>query len=112
MKDFDLFKKWFLHYQKLFGLTGYKVYFRYEVLESGFAQIVIQQDDMVATAILNSVIPKRDKPFKEVKLSAKHEATHLLLSGLEFRALDRWSTRGQIDEIVEGLVNKLTELIQ
>ncbi len=69
--DFLKFKKEFTKYQKLFGLTGHRVYFKYEQLEGCFANITCNQPDMVATARLNNgekyslcsycsiVIPKR-----------------------------------------------------
>ena len=110
-KDFTSFKKWFTYYQKLFGLTGYKVYFKYEPLEESFASITCTTGDMVATIRLNSKLPDKDKPFKDVKRSAKHEAIHLLLMRLENNARYRYSTSGEIYEAVEEIVFKLEDLI-
>ena len=78
-KDFELFQKTFTKYQKLFGLTGYKVYFKHEPIENCFAQITVAQTDMVATVRLNSDLPDKDEPHKDIKQSAKHEAIHLLV---------------------------------
>lgn len=110
-KDFVEFQKHFKKYQQLFGLTGYKVYFKYEPLENCFARLVVTQSDMVATVRLNSELPDRDKPFKDIKRSAKHEAIHLLLSRLEHRACSRYVVEEEIYESVEELVFKLEELI-
>jgi len=110
-KDFELFQSHFKKYQQRFGLMGYKVYFKYEPLEESFADFTITQNNMVATVRLNSALPDKDKPFKHIKLSAKHEAIHLLLARLEHRAGSRYLTGEEIDEAVEELVFKLEELI-
>ena len=109
-KDFALFQEHFKEYQHRFGLTGYKVYFKHEPLNSAFAKISIESNDMVAMVTLNSKLPSKDS-FKDIKRSAKHEAIHLLLNKLETKALDRYLRDGEIYETVEELVFKLEELI-
>jgi len=111
IKDFTAFRKYFQEYRKLFGLTGYKIYFKYEPLDS-FASIVINRKQMVATVRLNSQLEKEDKLFKDIKLSAKHEALHLLVGRLEGNARYRYSSENEIYEAVEELVVKLGELIK
>jgi len=110
-KDFELFQKEFKKWQKLFGLTGHKVYFKYEPLDGRFAEIAITSGVMVATVRLNSNLPDKDKPFKDIKRDAKHEAIHLLLGRLEGNARYRYSSEAEIDEASEELVNKLEGLI-
>jgi len=112
MNDFGLFQKYFKEYQQRFGLIGYKVYFKYEPLEHSFASVAVAQNDMVATVSLNSELPLKDKSFKDVKHSAKHEALHLLLSRLEHRAYARYVAEEEIYEAVEELVFKLEGLIK
>jgi len=111
-KDFALFQKHFKHYQKLFGLMGYEVYFKYESVDGKFAGITINQGDMVATVRLNSELPDKDKPFKDIKRTAKHEALHLLVGRLEQNGRYRHSSENEIYEATEELVNKLVELIK
>ena len=102
------FQKYFTEYQKKFGLIGYKVYFKYEPLDC-FANITT--NDMVATVGLNSRLLAKDKPFLNVKQSAKHEALHLLLSKLDDLAYNRFINKDQIYEAVEEIVFKLEELV-
>ena len=104
MTDFELFQKEFKKWQRKFGLTGYKVYFKYEPLESSFADITGNQMDMVITIRLNSDLPEKDKPHRDIKRSAKHEALHLLFYRLETRAKERYISPEQIYEAVEELV--------
>lgn len=111
-KDFKNFQRYFLEYQKLFGLTGYTVYFKYEPLEEAFASISVNQTDMVATVRLNSKLLNKDKPYKNIRKSAKHEALHLLLHRLEALATYRYSTEAEIIEACEELVHKLALLIK
>lgn len=111
-KDFVEFQKKFREYQQQFGLTGYKVYFKYEPLDHCFADITVTQADMVVTVRLNSALEEKDKPLKHIGRSAKHEAIHLLLAKLEDRAGDRYTAEKEIDEAVEELAFKLEELIK
>ena len=110
-KDFALFQKYFKEYQQRFGLTGYRVYFKYEPLEKNFAEIDCDTEYMVATVRLNSSLPDKDKPHKDIKRTAKHEALHLLLMRLEGNAEDRYSSSRQIYGSIEELIHKLEELI-
>jgi len=110
-KDFALFQSEFKRWQKLFGLTGWAVYFEYKPLERSFADIAINLEDMVATVRLNSDLPEKDKPHKDIKRSAKHEAIHLLVGRLEFNGRYRFVSDGEISESAEELVRKLENLI-
>ena len=111
-KDFGMFQKHFRRYQKRFGLTGYRVYFKYEPLDESFADMKLDLTDMVATVRLNSQLPDKDKPVKDIKRSAKHEALHLLVGRLEENGRYRYSSKNEIYEAVEELVFKLEELIR
>ena len=113
MEDFELFKKTFRKYQEKFGLLGYAVYLKFEPITGGdFADITVNQNDMVATIRLNSKLDEKDEQFKHIELSAKHEAMHLLLSRFENKAINRCNvSEKEIFEIEEELVNKLCGLI-
>jgi len=110
-RDFEAFKREFIRRQEQFGLNGYQVYFRHEPSDNSFARIDTNLSNMVATVRLNSELPDKDKPHKDPKGSAKHEAIHLLLNRLEINALSRFSTEAEIDEATEELVHKLERLI-
>ncbi len=110
-RDFELFQKEFKKWQSRFGLTGYKIYFKYEPIDKAFARIKINQDDMVVTATLNSELPDKVKTFQDIKLSAKHEAIHLLVFRLEESGNRRYSSENEINDAVEELVNRLEKLI-
>ncbi len=112
MSDFKLFQKLFGKYQERFGLNGYRVYFKYEPLEGRYARIEIRPACRVATVILNSKLADEEKPFKDIEGSARHEALHLLIYGLEDLAKSRFIQEWAIDETSEELVNKLEKLIK
>ena len=111
-KDFELFQKEFKMWQRNFGLIGYKVYFKHEPLDSSFADIAINQGDMVATVRLNSSLPDKDKPHRSTKQSAKHEAIHLLVGRLEQNGRYRFTSENEIYEATEELVRRLEEFIK
>lgn len=110
-KEFDDFKRYFKEYQYRFGLTGYKVYFKYEPLEGSFSDMAIAPNIMVATATLNSELPDKEKPFRDIKRDAKHETIHLLLGRLSHLAESRYTTGEELYEAMEEVVYKLEELI-
>jgi len=110
-QDFELFQSEFKKWQQKFGLTGYKVYFKYEPLDNSFADIKINQSEMCVTARLNSNLPAKDKPHKDVKRNAKHEALHLLVGRLEQNGRYRYCSECEIYEAAEELVFRLENLI-
>ena len=110
-KEFQSFQREFKRYQQLLGLTGYKVYFKHEPIEDCFADIICDQVARAATVRLNSLLPDKDKPHRDSKGSAKHEALHLLLNNLLSCAMSRYIREGEIREACEELVFKLEELI-
>jgi len=110
-KEFQQFQKEFKGWQKKFGLTGYQCHFNYEPLEESFADIVVNQNGMVATIRLNSALPHKDVPHKNIKRTAKHEAIHLLIYRLEDKARCRYIQPDEVYEAGEELVIKLEGLI-
>ena len=111
MTEFERFQKAYTKYRTLFGLTDYKVYFKYEPIRDSFGDTTINNVDRVATVRLNSALPKTDIQHKHVTRTAKHEAIHLLLDHLESLALSRYVRDGEIASEVEALVFKLADLI-
>jgi hypothetical protein len=111
-KDFALFQSEFKKWQKLFGLMGYKVFFGYEEIPHVFADIQVKQTDMVAVVRLNSKLDERDRPYKDIRATAKHEAIHLLTARLVENARYRYIAENEIDEALEELVKKLEGLIR
>ena len=111
-KDFKLFQKLFKEYQGKFGLGGYRIYFKFKPLAHGFAEMTVNQITMVATVTLNSDLSDEDKPYRDIKQSAKHEAIHLLLWRLDDRASSRYVMQDEIYETTEELVFKLEDLIK
>lgn len=110
-QDFILFKEYFAEYLKLFGLTGYKVYFKYEPLEKSFANISINQGGMVVTVRLNSQLPAEHKDDLDIRGDAKHEALHLLIGRLGQNGRYRFASDDEMTEAEEELVYRLEGLI-
>jgi len=110
-KDFAEFQSEFKKFQKLFGLNGYKVYFKHEEIDGAFADISVNQGNMIATVRLCRGLPEEDKLHKDIKQSAKHEALHLLLSRLVQNGRYRYTTEDEISEAAEEIIHKLEDLI-
>jgi len=108
---FKQFKKYFIQYQELFGLIGYKIYFKHEPIDAAFANIIVDQEGMVVTVILNSSLPVKDKPHEDIYGTAKHEVIHLLVGRLSDYAQSRYIRKLDIQEAEEELVRRLERLI-
>lgn len=109
--DFLKFQQVFKKYQQLFGLTGYRVYFKHEPLCDAYATITVNQEDHIATVSLNSTTPEEELKFRDVEASAKHEAIHLLTGRLQYLASSRYCNEDEIYQEVENLAFKLESLI-
>jgi len=111
MEDFQLFQSEFKKWQEKFGLTGWQVYFKKDLIDGCFADISFCHGLQVATVRLNDKLPDKDKPFRDIKKDARHEALHLLLARLEGNAKFRYASENEITESIEELVVKLEGLI-
>lgn len=110
-KYFTEFKCWFIHYQMLFGLLGYQVYFICEPMDDCYAHIDVSNGKQVATVTFNANIPFGDHTDKNIRELALHEALHLLLSRIESNARWRYASSEEIGESIEEVVVKLEKLI-
>ena len=109
MTDFQLFQSEFIAWQERFGLTGYRVYFREELLDDKLASVSADMKTMAVMVTLNSEPEARQ--FNDVEYTAKHEAIHLLLLKLEYMGKERYTSEDVIDRESEELVHKLHALI-
>jgi len=111
---FEIFKNECLRLQKEFGLTDCQINFKLVKLKDRHSLINYNYDKRIATIHFNSDICK-DKEIKLndefVKLCAKREIIHLLLSELEVLAYTRFLNIGDVNTAIEKLVAKLTNLI-
>ena len=111
MSDFEQFQQYFKEYQEQFGLNEYKVYFLEEVLKNAFATINVDQQSMVATVRWNKRLAPKDRPFKDIRRTAQHEALHLLIWRMENIATCRYLTDSEVFEASESLVHRLQDIL-
>ena len=105
MNRFETFKEEFTSWQYLFGLTGYTIYFEEADIDDAYADITTDYLNRIATVRL-------DKDDEDVVQSAKHEAIHLLLAGMQHYIVNRFVTEAEARSIVEETVRKLEGLIR
>lgn len=105
MNRLETFKCEFKKWQYLFGLTGYQVYFEEADIDDAYADIT--------TDYLNKIVTVRlDKDDKDVLKSAKHEAIHLLLAGMQHYIVNRFVSEDESRSVVEETVIKLEGIIR
>ena len=93
---------------KIFGCTGWTIFFRDEIIDDGYADITTDLENMVATVRYDSSNKSKDQ---NPRISAKHEAIHLLLNRLARNGCSRFVTSAEMYESEEELVHKLEGLI-
>lgn len=108
---FTVFQEEFTYWQQVFGLDGYKVYYKFEPLCNSYAEIHADQELMATTVILNSELNDEELEHFNPQRVAKHEALHLLIGRLAGYANNRFISEPQLTESIEELVNKLDKLI-
>ena len=103
----EKFKREFLKYQKLLGLTGWDVKFSSKEFPNSLAQIHYVANDCVAEVFLNTTLPYGTN----IKQTAKHEAIHLLLARYDFIASARYIGADELTQANEEITVKLTDII-
>ena len=102
-KDFDLFKRECRRWQKIFGLTGWRLGFEHRELEDNYAELSSNINGRTAVATLNLVYHED----LDVKISAKHEMLHLLLARMYHLGLVRFVEEAAWSEASEEAVRRL-----
>lgn len=111
-RNFEIFKREFEKYRKLFGLTGFNIIYSHEPLEHKFATVLYSIENAEATVKLSSTPPYVPKGNKiSIKALARHEALHLLLGRFEWYARMRFVNEDQLNDANEEIVVKLEGLI-
>ena len=80
-KDFERFKGAFIRWQRRFGLTEWKCFFRHVPLEDCYGNITTDYEGRTATVRLSSSVPD-DVPDPDPSRTARHEAIELLVDDL------------------------------
>lgn len=110
--DFERFKKAFLKYVKLFGLTGYRVTFHHIPLDDDYARLQTNEESKSAEVQLTSRFDSAaKKAYSGPKGEAKHEALHLLINRLVWLGRCRFVKPDDFYEEEEKLVRTLEKVI-
>jgi len=109
-RDFAIFKKEFLHWQKALGLTEWRICFKVGAFDTDYARIRADGPGRIATVEMTSIIDRNDDHW-DPRVSARHEALELLLMGLNHVAERRGSvTFDQILEADHAIIRRLEYL--
>jgi hypothetical protein len=111
MTDFELFQKECKKWIEFFGLTDYKIYFSHKPLEDCYADVVWEHPARAATFRLNSKMSEEDETDKDIKQTAFHEVTHLLMAKLTYLARLRYTTPEEIQDESERIGRILTNTV-
>jgi len=110
---FNRFKKEFLRWQHLLGLTQYSIAFFHEYFDNEYAHIVIREDGKMADVFLTTKLIGRSLQADTGPEShAKHEAIHLLLHRLHWLGASRYIETTDLNEEWEAIVVRLEKVLK
>lgn len=111
-KHFKIFKEECERLIKLWGLTGWKVYYEHTQLQEKYASMSTDLDNQVSSIALNTewqeLRPLNDDEIRKV---AKHETIHLLLARLSDLGASRYVSSLELKSAEEDIVHKLEGLL-
>lgn len=113
-KQFELFKKYCLQYQRELNLLDWDLAYEHSKIKSGaYAQAGRSLEDMNGTITFTTdwddEVDKLNP--QNIKETAKHEMLHLLLGQLSLLAQSRYITYREIEIAEHSVINKLVKLI-
>jgi len=108
-KNFDVFKKECLYWQKKLELGNYDIEIKLGTDKDFFSAWCSIYADYNAIVWMDETY--KFSSLQEVKDAAKHEMVHILVGRLVDNARARYINKNEIDEALEELVRKLTKLI-
>lgn len=98
--DFAVFKAEAKKWIDTFGLKDWGVTFDFSPLENSYAECFVNWHSKAAIITLGQ-FPRRDITQEDIKRAAFHEACELLLSDMEFTALDEDVPHGERKVLTE-----------
>jgi len=113
-KHFKLFKDTCEYWISRLSISGWAVYYRFEILDGVFATSQCRREGRVSSLILNKRFYSVGIPniSDKIRGSAKHEVLHLFLARLAGIGESRFVTEKEFDEANEEMVIKLEKLIK
>ncbi|MFH0981816.1 MAG: hypothetical protein V2A79_09785 [Planctomycetota bacterium] len=110
-KAYALFQAEFERWQAVFGLSHYRVIFRFEPLGKSYTMVGTSEMDKYAIVTLTSELkPEEVEGFDPVR-SAKHEGIHLLLRRFAWLASCRYLMAEDLEEEEHAIVRRLEAVL-
>lgn len=110
-KQYREFKKEFMRWVDIFGFHDWEIFFYHEKLEDAFAKIICDAQNSIASVKFCSEVDEDDENFLTPKMSAKHEAIHLLLARLSYLGKARYIMYEDLEIEEERLVHILIKIL-
>lgn len=111
---FNMFKKFVRGYATKWGINDMALYFSHEELDNAYAinaGNVLKRTSTLGFTTEWDEYGGRKLCEKEIKRTAKHEVTHLLLAELQACAYERFIDSDTVERAFETLVVKLQNII-
>lgn len=107
---FNRFKKEFLRWQTLLGLTQYRACFHIRKLNDLYAEIEINEEGKIACIAIDSELNIKDNIGPEG--NARHELLHLLTHKLVYLCKCRYVRYEEIQNEWESIVVRLEKVLK
>ena len=111
-KHFDLFVKTFKHWQRLLGLTQYRIDFSFEPLGSSYADINVDELSKTVMVRMSSKMDAEDYRHLDIERCARHEVFHLLTHRLVWLGETRYIENNDLSEEWEAVARRLEGVLK
>ena len=111
--QFKLYKKYFMEYVGLWGLTEWRYDFALDALDGNSAENIYHLSDRVVSVFLNTTT-SADLPFTDalLKETAKHEVHEVLVAELYCLTLTRFINAEEPERARHAIVRRLDRVIK
>ena len=111
-KQFETFKAEFRRWQRLLGLTDWRVYFAHDKVKDAYAEIVPNTEGRIVTVFFGAEVDDKNgaKIGYDPSSTGRHEAFELLLAELKYIARSRSFNEDNLDAASHAVIRRLENL--
>ena len=111
-KDFELFIKHALYWQKKLSLLDWHIYFNHKrIVDGSFANTSCSLTGRGVTINFNTIWKERKTTSAELKQCALHEILHIVTAPLYIEARARYTDEYAVESAEHAIVTRLTNVI-
>lgn len=110
-EDFEIFKAECRRWVEIYGLKGWQLYFLHEERDGKIGGCDASLNGKNANIILGKKCIQKFYSTEEIKRTAFHEVTELLMCPVDANARYRWAAECDIEEAIHSVIRTLENVL-